>query len=110
MEIDGSVYPDLDSPPRSLDTPEAKADYLHRVCTAWDYGVPPADDTVGLFSGWQEIFDRFPCVTSPAYHALRQWFRWPPVAVPPGLHHAAPRYREYDRLEGRREDPCEAWI
>lgn len=110
MHIDGSVYPDLESPPASLNTPEDRADYVHRVCAAWDYGVPPSDETISLFSGWREVFDRFPFVTSPAYHAIRQWFRWPPAPVAPGLHPPTPRYREYDRVEGRGEDPCEAWI
>lgn len=110
MHIDGSVYPDLDPPPASLDTPEEKADYVHRVCAAWDYGVPPSDETIRLFAGWREVFDRFPCITSPAYHAIRLWFCWPPVPVSPGLHPPTPRYREYDRLEGRGEDPCEGWI
>ena len=80
------------------------------VCAAWDYGVPPSDETIRLFADWREVFDRFPFVTSPAYHALRQWFRWAPVPVPPGLHPPTPRYREDDRLDGRGEDPCEAWI
>lgn len=34
MHIDGSVYPDVESPPRSLDSPEARADYVHRICSA----------------------------------------------------------------------------
>jgi hypothetical protein len=49
-------------------------------------------------------------VTSPAYHAVRLWFGWEPVRVPPGLHPPVPRYVEYDRVEGRGEDPCEHWI
>ena len=57
MDIDGSVSPDVDVPPRSLDSPEARADYVHRI--------------------------------------------------PPGLHASVPKYVEYDRLEGRGEDPCE---
>lgn len=110
MQPDGSVYPDLESPPEALDACEAQADYLHRVCAAWDFGVPPSEETVSLLSTWKEIFDRFPFVVSPAYHALRQWFGWESIPVPPGCYAAVPRYREYDRLEGRDEDPCEAWI
>lgn len=110
MHIDGSVYPDVESPPRSLDSPEARADYVHRICSAWDYGVQPDAATFALFSGWKDIFDRFPVVTSPAYHAVRLWFGWEPVRVPPGLHRPVPRYVEYDRIEGRGEDPCEHWI
>jgi hypothetical protein len=110
MQIDGSVYPDTDGPPQSLDSPEARADYVHRVCSAWDYGVTPVAETFELFSGWKDIFDRFPIVTSPAYQAMRLWFRWDPVPLPPGLHPAVPRYVEYDRVEGRGADVCENWI
>ena len=110
MYIDGSVYPDLEAPPRSLDSPEARADYVHRICSAWDYGVHPDGETFALFSGWKDVFDRFPIVTSPAYHAMRLWFRWEPVQGPRGLHPSVPRYIEYDRIESRGEDPCEHWI
>lgn len=110
MHIDGSVYPDREFPPRSLDTLEERADYLHRVCAAWDYGVPPDPETFTLFAAWEEVFDRVPIVTSPAYHAMRAWLGWEPVLVPPGLHPPVPRYVEYDRLEGRPDDPCEDWI
>jgi hypothetical protein len=110
MHIDGSVYPDLESPPQSLDSPEARADYVHRICSAWDYGVPPTPETFELFSTWKDVFDRFPNVTSPAYHAMRLWFHWDPVAVPRGLHAAMPRYVEYDRVEGRGDDPCAEWF
>jgi len=106
MHIDGSVYPDVESPPRSLDAPTARADYVHRVCSAWDYGVPPHPDTFALFATWKDVFDRFPVVTSPAYHAMRMWFRWEPVPIPSGLHPPVPRYLDYDRMEGRDEDPC----
>ena len=109
MYIDGSVYPDLDEPPRSLETAEDRADYVHRVCTAWDYGVPPDPETFELFAHWRDVFDRFPVVTSPAYHAMRAWFGWEPVSIPPGLHLPTPRYIEYDRLEGR-DDPCEGRV
>lgn len=107
MHIDTSVYPDVDTPPQALDSVEERADYVHRVCSAWDYGIPPDAETFALFSGWKDVFDRFPLVTSPAYHAMRTWFRWEPVPIPLGLHAPTPRYVEYDRLEGRDEDPCE---
>jgi len=32
-----------------------------------------------LFAGWKHVFDRFPVVTSPAYHAVRLWFQWEPA-------------------------------
>lgn len=110
MDIDGSVYPDFDVPPRRLDSAEDRADYVHRICAAWDYGVPPTPATFALLAAWKDVFDRFPIVTSPAYHAMRLWFRWDPVPRPPGLHVPEPRYVEYDRLEGRGADPCELWV
>lgn len=94
---------DRDIPPGSLDSPEGKADYVQRICAAWDHGVPPDARTFELFSGWKNVFDRFPIVTSPAY-AVRAWFRW--EAVPPGLHPPMPRFIAYDRLEGRGPDRC----
>lgn len=110
MHIDHSVYPDLDHPPDVLETDYDKADYVHRVCTAWDHGVPPDHETFELFRGWKEIFDRFPIETSPAYHAMRAWFDWAPVDIPPGLHAPAPPWLHMDRLEGRPDDPCENMI
>jgi hypothetical protein len=106
-DIDGSVYPDLDSPPRSLETSEEKADYIHRVCAAWDHGVPPDAETVALFESWKDVFDRFPVVLSPAYHAMRIWFGWERVPLPTGLHPPELRYQRYDAAEGRPADPCE---
>ena len=44
---------------------------MHRICAAWDYGVHPDPETFTLFARWKEVFDRFPVLTSPAYHAFR---------------------------------------
>jgi len=110
MPIDQSVYPDLEHPPQELHTPEEKADYVHRICSTWDYGVQPEPVTFDLFSQWREIFDRFPIVTSPAYHTFRRWFEWPAVAAPPGLPAPTLRWEHLDRLEGRPPDPCERMI
>lgn len=108
--IDESVYPDLDEPPGVLTTPAAKADYVHRICSAWDFGVHPEPPTFDLFAEWKDVFDAFPIVTSPAYHAFRAWFRWPAVEVPAGLLAPIPRWLHLDRLEGRPDDPCERMI
>jgi hypothetical protein len=78
MHIDYSVYPDLDTQP-SLDTDEDKADYIQRICAAWDYGIMPDANTVELFSRWRDIFDRFPLETSASYAAFRAAFGWPPL-------------------------------
>ncbi|MGH9632322.1 MAG: hypothetical protein ACRD7E_28795 [Bryobacteraceae bacterium] len=110
MYIDQSVYPDIEDPPRTLPTALAKADYVHRVCAAWDFHIHPEPQTFALFSEWKEIFDRYPVVTSPAYHAFRTWFGWQPVSMPVGFATPEPLYRVLDRLEGRDEDPCSRMI
>jgi len=76
FEIDHSVYPDVDQLSASLETIEDQADYMARVCGAWDFGVIPTDDTFWLFSGWRTVFDRFPMLHSPAYAAFRSQFGW----------------------------------
>src|SRR5947209_8076673 len=110
LPIDPTVYPDLDEPPTTLDSPEEKADYIHRICSAWDFGIDPDPETFDLFSGWKDVFDRFPVLTSPAYHAMRMWFGWEPLPYPTGLPAPVPRWVHLDRLEGRDDDPCEAMI
>ena len=110
LEIDQSVYPDLDQPPDALETPESKADYVHRICGAWDFGVHPEQTTFELFAGWRDIFDGFPVITSPAYHAFRAWFAWPALELPAGIPALIPRWVHLDRLEGRSADPCERMI
>ncbi|MCC6422456.1 MAG: hypothetical protein IT447_03185 [Phycisphaerales bacterium] len=108
--IDHSVYPDLDRPPSELESAEAKADYIHRICSAWDFGIQPEPATFNLFSQWREVFDRFPIVTSPAYHTFRSWFGWPSVPIPTGLPKPTLRWEHLDRLEGRPPDPCDGMI
>jgi len=108
--IDQSVYPDRDAPPTSLETVEDKADYVHRVCSAWDHGIHPDPETFALFAGWKDVFDRHPIPTSPAYHAFRAWLRWEARPAPPGLLAPTPRWVHLDRLEGRESDVCEHMI
>lgn len=110
MYIDHSVYPDVDDPPTSLDSMCDRADYVQRICAAWDFNILPEHATFQLFSGWREVFDQFPLPTSPAYHAFRSWFGWEPVTCPPGLLSPTPYYIQLDRLEGRSDDPCEQLI
>lgn len=106
MYIDHSVYPDLSDPPTILQTPEDHADYVHRICAAWDFHVLPEPETFALLSGWKDVFDKFPLATSPAYHAFRAWFGWESVPYPPGLPAPTPLYLHLDRLEDRPEDSC----
>jgi hypothetical protein len=110
MHIDQSVYPELDDPPIALHSAEDRADYVHRICTAWDFGIHPDAETFDSFSGWREIFDRFPILTSPGYHAMRAWFGWDTLPYPTGVPAPIPRWLQLDRLEGREHDPCEYMI
>jgi len=108
--IDHSVYPDLDQPPDELPDDSAKADYLHRICSAWDFGVMPDRETFDLFAQWKDIFDRYPVSASPAYHAFRSRYGWSAVQWPPGIKPPTPRWEHQDRIEGRDADPCEHMV
>jgi len=110
MYIDHSVYPDLDVPPDDLPTDFDKADYLHRICSAADFGVLPDPHTFDLLRDWKQIFDAFPVLTSPTYHALRQRFGWNPLPWPPNISPPPARWEQMDRIEGRSSDPCERLI
>jgi len=68
--IDQGVYPDMDEPPTSLDTAEARADYVDRICEARDHGVHPDPATLAIFEGWEDVFDLHPVLTSPAYQRM----------------------------------------
>jgi hypothetical protein len=100
--IDHSVYPDIPHGDDFADDYD-RADYLHRVCAAWDFGVFPERATVELFRRWRDVFDRFPVAASPGYHAFRMHFGWPPV--PPEFALTPARWEVLDALESR-EDPC----
>jgi hypothetical protein len=99
--IDHSVYPDMHHPNDFADDFD-RADYVDRICSSWDFGVPPESETVALFRGWRDVFDRFPVPASPSYHAFRAFFRWPAVAVERCL--APAQWEILDELEGR-DDP-----
>ncbi len=74
-KIDYSVYPDVERP-IPLSTPGERADYLARICGAWDFGFLPTEATFDLFNGWRDIFDEFPLPHSPSYLAFRTIFGW----------------------------------
>jgi len=105
--IDYSVYPDMDEPPAELVEPADRADYVHRVCASWDFGIVPDRETFDLFRGWREVFDLYPITTSPAYHAFRSWFGWPVAEKAPLLDTQAERL---DRRERRGPDPCRGMV
>jgi hypothetical protein len=102
-QIDGSVYPDCD-PPQVLQTLEQKADYLHRIVAAFDFGIPPDAATLRLLSTWRDVFDAFPLPASPGYHALRSYFAWPESEQAPFPFE--PTYLRQDAWESR-VDGCE---
>ena len=100
-EIDGTLYPDEDAPD-NLDDPRVAADYLHRVCGAYDFGIPPTPGVVATLRQMRKVFDEYPVTGSVGYHALRRWFGWAEMAspVPPVL-----KSDQRDFLEGREPDP-----
>ena len=106
MIIDGTVYPDV--PPPTLPWHQweiaDQADYVERVCRAWDFGAHPYPETFEHFRTERDLFDRFPISDSPAYHVFRRMFRWP--EFPATLWLGTPTYVLLDRLE-ERTDPCE---
>jgi hypothetical protein len=53
-----------------------RAEYVERLCRQFDFGTPIASRFVIALRGWKDIFDRFPILDSPAYHAIRAYFRW----------------------------------
>jgi hypothetical protein len=76
--MDASLYPDVD-PPGTIDTLDARVDFLARLCAAWDFGVLPRTETLNEIrrSEWREAVDACRLLTSPAYHLLRSWHGLP---------------------------------
>jgi len=104
--IDGSLYPDVPVPVE-LAADGDRADYVLRVCAAWDYGIPPEPETVALLRDWRRIFDAFPLPRSRSYHAFRAFFAWPAIEIPPTSILA--RWEELDALE-ERDDPARSLV
>lgn len=104
MSLDHSVYPEMSRPPDALRTVAEKADYLHRVCAACDFGIFPERADWDRFAAWRDVFNAHPLPDSPAYHAFRTRYGWPPV--PRGKCALVPPWRLQDLREGR-TDPCE---
>lgn len=102
--LDRRLYPDVPVP-TSLQTDFDRADYLQRFCGAWDFGFVPSGRMILALAAWRDIADRYPIPSSPAYHALRMFFRWPEIPAEPFFPHALTQ----DEREGR-TDPCENWF
>ena len=102
MELDYSLYPELEEGefPVALTTPQEQADYIQRVCAAWDfYGLCPDTATRAMMAGWREAFEAFPLAHSPGYGALCELFGFrsaPAAPYPQWL-----RWEEQDRTDGR---------
>lgn len=109
--IDHSVYPDRSHAHDLITTFETdieRADYVERICAAWDFDIRPEKATFALFRDWKHIFDEFPLLHSPAYHTFRAIFGWEDMPKEGGTN-ITPIYVKLDRLEGR-TDPCENMI
>ncbi len=76
--MDRSVYPDVETPVQLVDEYD-RADYVARICGAWDFDLLPTRETFIMLRGWRDVFDRFPLPDSPAYAAFRTIFGWPPI-------------------------------
>ncbi len=100
-EIDASLYPD-EPAPLDLRDERVAADYVHRVCGAYDFGIPPSPGVVATLRTLRPVFDKYPVSGSVGFHALRRWFGWEelPSVVPPAL-----RSDRRDFIEGRQPDP-----
>jgi hypothetical protein len=110
MYIDHSVYPDASELSEALLTLEEKADYVERVCGAWDFDIYPEPETFELFRGWKEVFDLYPLPYSPAYHTFRRLLGWEDTPFPEEGTMCHLTYEVMDRLEGRGPDPCETLV
>jgi chromosome condensin MukBEF complex kleisin-like MukF subunit len=78
--IDGSLYPDTEVP-ETLDTVEARIDFISRLCSAWDFGILPYLETIKEIrkEDWRTAVDECRLLTSPTYHLLREWHDLEPL-------------------------------
>lgn len=97
FRIDGTLYPD-DETPRKLDSIRAKVDFLARLCSSWDFGILPDEETIKEIrrESWREAVDQCRLLTSPTYHLLREWHGLP---VLPYIGDFIPYIREDPNLE-----------
>lgn len=109
--IDHTVYPDREALydlKEDFLSIEEKADYLDRICAAWDFDVRPEHETFLLLRTWKDVFDSFPVLSSPAYHTFRAVFGWSPLEREGGSFFR-PLYLRLDQERGR-IDPCEGMV
>ena len=80
FQIDGSLYPDIDSPTTLTDLAD-HVDFLARLCSAWDFGLLPDMSTVHEIKQptWREAVESCQLLTSPMYHLVREWHGLSPL-------------------------------
>ena len=105
--LDHSVYPEVRPAPDELPAEADRAEYVHRICSAFDFGVFPDQTDWDRFSEWKDVFDRFPLPNSPAYHTFRSAYGW--NAAPRGTSGLMPDWKAQDIREGRL-DCCEPFV
>jgi hypothetical protein len=104
--LDASLYPDEPPPdPAAPLSDFEKAEHIHRVCGAWDFGLLPERETLRTIAQWQPVLERFPLPASLAYHTLRFLSGLPPVRG----HILETVAERCDRLEGR-SDPVVDYV
>ncbi len=105
MELDYSLYPDLEESewPTLPLTLEEQADYLHRLCSSWDfYGFAPDQASLRGLADWRDALQRFPILQSPAYCGLCDFLGIP--HGPPEPYLGRLPWEEQDEFEGRVPD------
>jgi len=95
--IDGALYPDQDVPER-LEEFGDRVDFIARLCSAWDFGVLPEEQTIAeiLRDSWRDVVDACQLLTSPTYHLLREWHGLPRLSY---LGELLPYIRDDPNLE-----------
>ena len=80
--IDTALYPELDTPPQQLLTVDDQADFIARMCGAWDFGIYPFPETITEVRKpeWREAVDRCQLHTSHTSYLLREWHGLSPLA------------------------------
>lgn len=102
VEFDSSLYPDREPPIRWNDV--ERAEYVERLCRQFDFGIPVASRHVIALRAWKDVFDRFPLLDSPAYHAIRAYFGWERLQARYRNTGWKPAWELQDEREGRPPD------
>ncbi|OGS37757.1 MAG: hypothetical protein A2293_14760 [Elusimicrobia bacterium RIFOXYB2_FULL_49_7] len=78
--VDASLYPDMDLP-RDMTGLTDRMDFLARLCSAWDFGILPRNETVDEIRRpeWRSVVEVCNLPTSSAYHLVRRWHGLPPI-------------------------------